>query len=316
MRNSVLTIALMIAAFLVSCNRDKGGGGIAVIPKGTTHVYWKSVQAGAQQAGKDLNVRILWKGPLKENDRQGQISVVEQFVGDKVDAIVLAPLDDKALVKPVREAGDAKIPVVIIDSALQGQPGKDFVSYVATDNRKGGEIAGTELARLLHGKGKVVLLRYMEGSASTADREAGFLAVMKQNPGIVMLADNRFAGATASEAQSAAMNMLDQIGAADGVFCPNESSTFGMLLAMKQAGLAGKRKFVGFDATPQLVDALKAGDIDALVAQDPYKMGYEGVRQAVQAVQHKPVDPHVDTGVRLITNARLKDPAVQKLLAH
>ncbi|HWG06933.1 MAG TPA: substrate-binding domain-containing protein, partial [Beijerinckiaceae bacterium] len=242
---------------------------IAVIPKGTTHVFWKSVEAGAQKAADELGVDMIWKGPLKENDRAQQISIVEQFVGDKIGAIVLAPLDYDALVKPVQEAASAKIPVVIIDSALKGKAGKDFVSFVATRNFKGGQLAGEQLAKLLGGKGKVVLLRYQVGSASTQEREEGFLSVMRKNPGIKMLVENQYGGATASESQTASMNILDQLKQADGVFCPNESSTFGMLLALKQSGLAGKLKFVGFDATPQLVDGLKAGEIDALVAQDP-----------------------------------------------
>ncbi|HET6248047.1 MAG TPA: substrate-binding domain-containing protein, partial [Tepidisphaeraceae bacterium] len=241
-------------------------------------------------------------------------AVVQQFVGDKVDAIVLAPLDDTALLKPVKEATAAKIPVVIIDSALQGQVGKDFVSYVATDNRKGGEMAGQEMVKLLGGHGKIVLLRYMEGSASTNDREAGFLSVIKNNPGLTLLVDNRYAGATAAEAQTSAMNLLDQIKQADGIFCPNESSTFGMLLALKQAGLAGKVKFVGFDATPQLVDALKDGSIDALVAQDPVKMGYEGVKAAISAVKGQTPPQRIDTGVMLLTKSNLGEPAVKKLL--
>src|ERR1044071_8960125 len=168
---------------------------IAVIPKGTTHSFWKAVEAGARKAGTELGVEIIWKGPLKEDDRAQQIAVVQQFVSSGVNAIVLAPLDDTALRSPVQAANDRKIPVVIIDSALKGQAGKDFVSFVATDNFHGGELGGEELARLLGGKGKVVLLRYAEGSASTTEREAGFLSVMKKNPGIQVILDNSYAGA-------------------------------------------------------------------------------------------------------------------------
>ncbi|HZK80227.1 MAG TPA: substrate-binding domain-containing protein [Humisphaera sp.] len=316
MRKMLTLIVLAGALSVGACDKGPHKLQIAVIPKGTTHVFWKSVEAGAEQASKELGVEIIWKGPLKENDRGQQIAIVEQFVGDKVGAIVLAPLDDSALVTPVQEAAAAKIPVVIIDSALKGQVGKDFVSYVATDNLKGGELAGEQLAKLLNGKGKVVLLRYQEGSASTTERESGFLSVIKKNPDMSVLSENRFAGATANEAQKEAMNMLDQLKAADGVFCPNESSTFGMLLALRQAGLAGKIKFVGFDATPQLVDALKAGDIDALVAQDPVKMGYEGVKAAVAAVRGQTVSQHIDTGVRVITKPDLADPVIQKLIGQ
>lgn len=315
----ILALAVVAGALLMtSCNKDKDTDKatftIAVIPKGTTHVFWKTVQAGAEKAAAEAGVEMIWKGPLKENDRAQQISIVEQFVGDKVNAIVLAPLDDTALVKPVQEAGSAKIPVVIIDSALKCEVGKDFASFVATDNRKGGELAGAQLVKLLDGKGKVVLLRYQLGSASTTEREEGFLSVIHQNPAITMLVDNQYGGATASESQTASMNLLDQLKQADGVFCPNESSTFGMLLALKQSSLIGKLKFVGFDATPQLVDGLKAGEIDALVAQDPFKMGYEGVKTAVAAARGQTVPPRIDTGVRVILKADLEDAAVQQLL--
>lgn len=227
---------------------------IAVIPKGTTHVYWKSVEAGARKAGQELGADIQWKGPLKESDRAGQIGIVEQFTSDNVSGIVLAPLDDVALVKPVKSATAKKIPVIIIDSALQGTPGPDFVSLIATNNKKGGELAGLRMLKLLGGKGKVVLLRYQEGSASTAEREEGFLSVMKKARDVTMLVDNRYGGATSGESKDAAMNMVDKLQEADGIYCPNESSTFGMLLALRQSGLAGKKKFVGFDTSPQLVE--------------------------------------------------------------
>ncbi len=165
-------------------------------------------------------MEIIWKGPLKEDDRAQQIAVVQQFVSSGVSGIVLAPLDDIALRNPVKSAAEHNIPVVIFDSALKGEAGRDFLSFVATDNHRGGEIGGEELARLLGGKGKVVLLRYAEGSASTLEREAGFLAVMKKYPGITLLVDNRYGGATISSAQDAAMNLIDKIREADGIFTP------------------------------------------------------------------------------------------------
>ena len=251
---------------------------IAVIPKGTSHVFWKSVEAGAKAAGEELGVNIIWKGPLKENDRAQQIQIVEQFISEGVDGIVLAPLDDTALARPVAAAMAKGIPVVIFDSALKGEAGKDYVSLVATDNRKGGRMGGEELARVMNRAGKVVLLRYLVGSASTDARETGFLDAIREQPGMNLLVDNRYGGATMGDAKTSAMNMLDKIREADGVFCPNESSTFGMLLALRQSNLAGKKKFVGFDTSPPLVEALQKGDIDALVAQDPVRMGYLGVK--------------------------------------
>jgi len=290
------------------------GEKIAVIPKGTTHSFWKSVEAGARQAGAELGVEITWKGPLKEDDRAQQIAVVQQFVSSGFSAIVLAPLDDTALRTPVKSAAEHNIPVVIIDSALRGEVGKDFLSFVATNNHRGGEIGGEELARILGGKGKVVLLRYSEGSASTAEREAGFLSVMKKYPGISVIVDNRYGGATISSAQDASMNLIDKIREADGIFCPNESSTQGMILALRQTGLAGQKKFVGFDTSSFLLAALNKGDIQGLVAQNPTRMGYLGVVTAVKHLRGEKVEPAIDTGCVLVTKDNQSTPEVKTIL--
>ena len=290
------------------------GEKIAVIPKGTTHSFWKSVEAGARQAGAELGAEILWKGPLKEDDRAQQIGVVQQFVSSGVNAIVLAPLDDTALRTPVKSAADRGIPVVIFDSALKGEVGTDFLSYVATNNRRGGEIGGQELARQLGGKGKVVLLRYAEGSASTMEREAGFLAALEKHPGITVIVDNRYAGPTVSTAQDASMNLLDKIREADGIFCPNESSTQGMILALRQTGLAGKKKFVGFDTSPFLLAALNRGDVQGLVAQNPVRMGYLGVATAVKHLRGEKVEQVVDTGCVLVTKENRSTPEVEAVV--
>jgi ribose transport system substrate-binding protein len=322
-RSGLLWACCLTLTLTPGCDKKDGASGgsgnasaikIAVIPKGTTHVFWKSVEAGAKKAGDELKVQIIWKGPLKESDRADQIKLVEQFTAEGVSGIVLAPLDYEALLRPVQGAMEKKIPVVIFDSALKGEPGKDFVSFVATNNRKGGQMAGEQLAKLLGGKGKVVLLRYAVGSASTEEREAGFMAVMKANPGITMLVDNRYGGATVGEAKNEAMKLIDKLKEADGVFAPNESSTLGMLGALQDNNLAGKIKFIGFDATPTLVAAMQKGEIQALVSQDPTKMGYLGVKTVVAHLRGEKVEPNVDTGVRLITPENLTDPDTKKFL--
>ena len=302
-----------------STTQPSGGGGgakrIAVIPKGTSHEYWKSVQRGAEAAATERGATIVWKGPVQESDRATQVQIVEQFATEGVDAIVLAPLDRAALVRPVAQATAKGIPVVIIDSALDGTPGKDFASFVATDNKEGGRTAGRELVKQLGAKGgKVILLRYSEGHASTGDRETGFLEVVKAAPNVTILADNRYAGATASEAQTTALNMIDQIKECDAIFAPNESSTFGLLQAMRQSGLAGKKIFVGFDATGALLEALKKGEINALVAQNPVKMGRVGVELALDKIAGKTVEANVDSGAALITKENLDSPEVKTIL--
>jgi ribose transport system substrate-binding protein len=290
---------------------------IAVIPKGTTHVYWRTVEMGARAAWKDLGLppeNLTWKGPVKENDRGDQIAMVEQFITQGVNGIVLAPLDANGLVDPVQEAMGKGIQVVIIDSAVKATPGKDFASFVATNNHQAGYMGGTELAKLLNGKGKVVLLRYAAGSASTEEREAGFLEAIAKSPDINVISSNQYGGATMDSAKTAASNLVDTLKQADGVFCPNESTTLGMLGALEDDGLAGKVKFVGFDATPALVDAMKKKEIDELISQDPYKMGYQGVKQCVAAIRKQPVDTVVDTGSAIVTRENVDTPEIQKVL--
>ena len=324
-RFSPLLVAVCAVWALASCQKpaepagaeskpSSGAVKIAVIPKGTTHMHWKSVEAGARKAGQEFGAEILWKGPLKESDRAQQIAIVEQFVSEGVKGIVLAPLDDTALRRPVEAANAKGIPVVIIDSGLKGEAGKDFVSYVGTNNRLGGKMAGEELVRLLGGKGKVFLLRYQEGSASTIEREEGFLEELKKSPDIHLLTENRYGGATASEAQTTAVNMLDLIREADGIFCSNESLTFGMLLALRQNNLVGKAKFVGFDASAPLVEALKKGELQAIVAQNPTKMGYEAVKTIITHLRGEKVPMSVDSGAALITQENLSTPEIQELL--
>jgi ribose transport system substrate-binding protein len=241
--------------------------------------------------------------------------LVQQFVGSKVSALVLAPLDATALAGPVRSATAAGIPVVIIDSALRGEVGRDFVSLVATDNFRGGEIGGEELARRLGGKGKVVLLRCLEGSASTDERESGFLAAIARYPGIEVTVKNRYGGATVSLAQDTALNLIDRLREADGIFCPNESTTQGMLLALRQTGLAGKKTFVGFDTSAALLQALRRGEIHGLVAQNPSRMGYLGVKAAVAQLRGGKVEPRIDTGCALVTLESIDTPETKAILA-
>ena len=285
---------------------------IAVIPKGTTHEFWKTIHAGAVKASRELGVDIIWKGPQKEDDRAQQIMVVEDFINRGVDGIVLAPLDDRALCRPVQDAVRETIPVVIIDSELQGE---DFVSFVATDNYKGGVIAARKLGELLGGKGEIFLIRYQEGSASTTKRENGFLdTITSEFPDVSLLAQDQHTGATTETAYQLAENLIGRFPEVEGIFCPNESSTFGTLRALQESGLAGKIKFVGFDSSPKLIQALRDGHIHGLVLQNPMKMGYLGVKQMVLHLRGQSIEIRVDTGVYLATRENMDDTEMKNLL--
>jgi ribose transport system substrate-binding protein len=329
MKRALIAVALF--ALVVGC-KDKsstpevsaeGGGApagkrlkIAVIPKGTTHEFWKSVHAGAVKAAKETDVDILWKGPLKEDDLKAQIDVVDTFVAQGVSGIVLAPLNDAALKIPVKRAKDQKIPTVIFDSDLQGE---EHVSFVATDNQAAGKIAGEAMKKDLEGKGNLIVLRYQEGSASTTNREKGFLDAVKAVPDFKIVSDNQYGGATAESAFQKAESVLNAhkaaSGAVQGVFAPNESTTFGMLRALKQTGTNKKVKFIGFDSSDSLISALKDGDIDGLVVQNPFNMGYVAVKTMVDHLRGTKVERRIDTGARLVEKSNLDDPAVKEIIA-
>jgi len=318
---SVLTVLALLAGIATmvtdrAASQEEEGPRftIAVIPKGTTHEFWKSIHAGAVKAARELNVEIIWKGPQKEDDREQQITVVENFIARRVDGIVLAPLDNMALARPVRTAKRSGIPVVIIDSGLEGS---DYVSFVATDNKKGGSLGAERRGAILGGKGKVVLLRYQEGSASTMNREAGFLETIQEKfPEIELISTNQYGGATTASAYEKAEAILNRFqGQIDGIFCPNESTTFGMLRALQEAGLAGKVKFVGFDSSEKLVQALKAKEIQGLVLQNPFRMGELGVRTMVRHLEGREVEKRIDTGVGVATPENMDEPEIRSLLS-
>lgn len=291
---------------------------IAVIPKGTSHEFWKSIHAGAIKAKQELaregvRVNINWKGPIREDDRDQQIQVVENFIVRRIHGIVLAPLDSKALIAPVEKAMSARIPVVIIDSGLDSEK---YVSYIATDNFRGGQIAAEHLGKLLNGEGKAIMLRYQVGSASTEGRERGFMDVMqKKFPKIQLLSTDQYSGATRDSAYQASQNLFNRYGKeVNGVFAPCEPVTIGMMLALKDAGFAGKVKLVGFDAGARSVEGLKKGEVDGLVVQNPMQMGYLGVKTVVNHLQKRKVETKVDTGVQLVTRENMEQPAIKELL--
>jgi ribose transport system substrate-binding protein len=319
-RFAALALAAMLAFPLAGCGgrSSTSSGGrltIAVIPKGSTHEFWKSAHAGALKAAREEQVDVLWQGPLKEDDREEQIKVVDTIRARRVSGILLAPLDDKALRMSVADAVRAGIPVALFDSDLASD---DYVTFAATDNYQGGIMGGRYLAELLHGKGSVMMLRLHEGSASTTRREQGFLDEIARHPGIKVVSSNQYGGATTESGYRASENLLAATraadGAVDGIFTVNESTTFGMLRALQNAKLAGKIRFVGFDCSEQSVRALAAGEMDGLVVQNPMKMGYLGVKMLVQHLRGQKVPKKVDTGATLVTKATMDTPEIRELI--
>jgi ribose transport system substrate-binding protein len=316
------TPGLFLALTLAALGAGACGGGetapsrdvlrIAVIPMGTTHEFWKAVRAGAMTAARDRGVDIVWKGPLKEDDRDEQVQVVETLAGLGVDALVLSPLDDRALIRPVADARRAGIPTVVFNSALQGE---EHVAFVSTDNYRGGVLAARAVGRETGGRGRLVLIRLKVGVEGTTKREEGFLATLRaEYPEVAVLSDNQYAGTSTETAYQTMENLLSRFPEVDAVFTPNESTTFGALRALRDHGLAGKVVHVGFDASAKLVEALEKREVRGLVLQDPFAMGYAGLDTAVAHLRGEAYAKNVATTVVLATPDNMNDPEVRRLL--
>lgn len=316
MLKRLLAFACGAALVLVTgCDKSGSSGAtktVGVVPKGLTHVFWKSVKAGADKAGKELGVAIKWDGPPKESEISTQDRIIGDMQNRGVDALVIAPVDKTALTTSLQNA-KKKMPVVIFDS---GSNFTEYDAFVATDNYKGGKLAAGAMIKLLGDAKNVELaiVRYQAGSASTEERERGFIDEMKKSRPDVKLYDQQFAGDDAAKAQTLMSNMLQAHGDIAAVYASNESTTVGALGALEQAKKLGKLKFVGFDSNSKLVDALDKGNINALVLQDPIKMGYLSVKAAVAAIRgekparEQPIEPV------LATPENKDQPEVRQLL--
>jgi ribose transport system substrate-binding protein len=299
---------LMLGA--AGCTRDQKKH-IAVIPKATSHVFWLAVKAGAMGAGEKLGVTVEWNGPASETDFARQIQIVDSAIARRVDGIVLAASDRKALAQVVDRAMSLGIPTTIFDSGLDSE---NFTSFVATDNLEAGRMAGREMGRLLKGKGKVAMIQNVPGSISTQDRETGFEeALAKEFPGI-QLVQKLYGMSDRAKSMAAAENILTANPDLDGLFGSTEPSASGSVLALNARGRNGKVKLIGFDVNETMVEAMRGGTLDAMVLQDPYKMGFEAVKTVVDKINGRTPPKRMDLAAVVVTKANLDEPDMQRLV--
>ena len=298
-------------------NSESGGSSkkkltVAVVPKSTGGEFWETVEAGAREAAEELGVEIKWEGTLTETEIAEQNKIIENMINLGVDGMAIAPLNAKATSRSVASAVDASIPVVVFDSALDGDK---HTSFVATDNVAGGTLAGDHMCKLLgEGSKRMLVLRYVQGTASTENRAKGFIDQVKA-AGHEILADPFPEDGTVAGCKKTAANTLEGFVKdgkleLDGIFSCNLTSALGMLAALddlRKSDVQVTAKFVGFDTSPKLIEALQAGGVDALVSQDPKKMGYLAVETIVNHLNGKSTESTVDTGVELVTNERLEN---------
>ncbi len=320
MNRRVLLLLGLLSCIFTGCGDASGGKPdsntltIAVVPKGTSHEFWKSVHFGAEKAAKECgNVEIIWKGPVVESDTGSQIQVVKEMISKGVDGIALAPNQKGGLVDAVTESIEAEIPVVIFDSGLDEGP--EIVSYVATDNFKGGQMAAEEMAKAIGEKGNVILLRYLAGSESTEQREEGFLEALKKYPDIKVVSSDQRGGDNTTSAKEKVDQLL-QLHGKDlaGIFAVCEPNANGTLESLRNAGLVGKVKFIAFDPSDALIEGLEDGSCSGIVLQDPVEMGYRSVLTIVDSIKGKNAEAFISTGEYCATPENMGEDRMKELL--
>ncbi len=325
---AIACVAAVVALLALGCARKEAGEQaspapgaageqagkqleIAVVPKGTAHVFWLSVKAGAEKAAEEFGAKILWNGPADEREIEQQKRIIEDFIERGIDALVFAACDADALITVAQKAKDEGVVVVTIDSGINND--EIPVSFVATDNVEGGRIAARKLAELIGERGKVGLIPFLKGAESSDQREKGFREEIAKYPNIE-LCSVLYCQSDTETARKVTEDMLTAHPDLAGIFAANEPGGVGAAAAIEQRGLAGKVKLVAFDASKTEVDALERGTIQALIVQNPFKMGYEGVKAAIDTINGKSVQKRIDTGVTVVTKENLDKPEIQDLI--
>lgn len=306
-RRDILPVLLL--AFLSGCGREQTRT-IGVVPKGSSHIFWQSVHAGAIKAGNDYGVSVEWNAPALEIDASRQIEIVDSMVNRHLAGIALAPVDRKALVNVVERAARENIPVVIWDSDVDTDK---RLTYIATDNKEGGRMAARRLGEIIGGKGKVSVIGFRPGSASTMEREQGFEEEMRAKYPKVQLLGVQYGNSDRAKAMAVTENVLTGHPELAGIFADNESSSAGAVQAVKARNNRNV-KIVAFDASEQLIDDLKNGWIDSLILQDPFKMGYESVKALALKLRGEKSPAEIDSGAVLVRREDMDTPRAKELL--
>lgn len=302
-------IPVALALLLTSCQHSTKRV-VGVVPKGANHIFWQTVHAGAIKAAEEYGFEVEWNAPTLEIDSSRQIDIVESMVNRKLAGIVLAPVDKKALVAVVERAAKAGVPVSVFDSNIDT---KQRLSYVATNNEEGGRMAARRLGEVIQGKGKVAIIGFMPGSASTMEREHGFQDEMRTKFPNVNIIGLQFGMADRAKAMAVTENVLTAHPDLAGLFADNESSSAGTVQALKSRA-AKTVKLVAFDASEQLVADMRAGWIDSIVVQNPFRMGYESTKAIGMHLKGEKPPDTIDSGATLVKTDDLDKPETKELL--
>lgn len=310
-----LSVLLLSFAATVSAQSNKNSSKqytITLITMDSMDEHWLTVKAGAEAATKELkNVKVVFRAPAQKTDPNEQTRMVEDAITQKVNAILLAPTDSSALVPAVEKAYNSKIPLIVIDSPVSTTK---IASFVATDNYQAGRMAAEKLAELIGKKGKVAIINAQPGAGSVRAREQGFKDMIKAKYPNIKIVTVQYCNGDKALALSQTMDILSANPDLAGFYACNEGSTVGVARGIKEKGVKGKVKVVGFDRSQDVINALQDGYIQAIVVQNPFKMGYMGVKMAIDKINGKKILSKVDTGVAIVTKDNMNKPDIQKLL--
>lgn len=284
---------------------------IAVVPKAQSHIFWQTVHAGAVAAGQEFGADVRWNGPASETEFSRQIGIVDDYINQRVDGIALAPTNGESLAPIVERAAAERIPVAIFDSGIKTD---QFLTYISTDNYRGGVLAAERMGEVLPQGGRVAVIGTLPGSISTTERENGFRDTLTKKFPKLSIVAFQYGMSDRAKSLAVAEDILTADPKLNAIFCSNESGTLGAVQAAKAKGVVNKVKIFGFDSSPTLVEDLQAGHIDSLVVQNPFRMGYLAVSSLMQNLKGKPPEKRIDTGATVVTTANLKEPAIQELL--
>jgi ribose transport system substrate-binding protein len=300
---------LILAIFLhLAGNAIAAPHKVVFIPKGSTQIFWKEMARGAEETAKNLHMEMVWRGPSLEDGVDAQTRIIDFYIQQTYAGIILAPNSTSQLDKPIREAMNKGIKVVIVDSPLAGI---NNLPYVGTNNKEAGALAAAQAAKDFPQAKKILLLRYSPQHGSTAEREKGFLDNIHKLLPNAEIIDKQYAGITMQDAESSANAILTRTPDIDLIFTPNESSTEGTIRALKAKHLSRKIKHYGFDFNHKINEAIKDGSLNGVVIQDPFLMGQKAMRTLFELLEKKRTPTQLETPTIMITNKNINNPEIR-----
>ncbi|MCK5129484.1 MAG: substrate-binding domain-containing protein [Clostridiales bacterium] len=314
-RIALLVLTIIIVLSLFGCAKNDLSNSeekysIKVIVKNRSHAFWSVVQMGAETAAREFNIDLVFDGPENEEDIDGQIQLVEDAIAIDSDAIVLAASDYVRLVPVAEKAIASGIPVIVIDSTIESDK---MDSFVGTDNMDAGKKVGESLIDKVGTECTIAVISFVKGAASATQRETGFAETVSDYPGVEVI-ETVYCNSDELLAQQLTKDIVQDNPQIDAIVCLNAYSTAGAARGIDELGLAGEIIIIGFDSTPLEITFLEKGVIQSLIVQNPFNMGYLGVKYALDSINNKKIPKNVNTGSEVIDIDNMYLPENQKLL--